>query len=544
MDALDEQSRLIDRVVAMLDTDGSGIMQFETHASRVLVGGGSAYKFKKALRLPFLDFSTLAARRRCCEEECRLNRRLAPDLYLGVTAVTGDPARPGIDGTGPRLEYAVRMRAFSQQDLWTCRIAQGLLGDAEVDSLALLLARFHQDAARAPACTGWGTVHTVRCGVKATLDELGRLAPDASARATLTGLGNWERQCGAEIGAMLVRRKGEGRIREGHGDLHCDNLLTESGRVQAFDCIEFSAPLRWIDVMDDLAFIYMDLAFRGRPGLAARLLNRYLEASGDYGGLAVLRYYRVHRALVRAKVMLLRSVQPGTAQTTGRDCSSVGLAYLDFARRCALPGKAALVITHGCSGSGKTTLSRLLVESLGAVQLRSDVERKRMHGLPADARITPQFAAQLYGDAATHALYSRLVELARMVAGAGWPVVVDAACLRIWQRSGFRELAASLAIPFFIVDVRAPPAVMARRIAARQRQGTDASDANTAVLACQLSADEALTEEERGLAIRVRGGDVLGSAHARIVCRSVLAAVGCQRQQSGRGEKHDSSGAL
>lgn len=516
MDRLSRQSELIDRVAAALEAGGATVLRFETHVSRVLVAGGEAYKFKKALKLPFLDDATLAARRFHCEEECRLNRRLAPGLYRGVVAVTGTAAHPVLGGSGAAIEYAVRMRAFDQHALWGVRLAQGLLDGAEVDRFADLLARFHRDAARAPTASAWGRADTIATTFTATLDDLAALAGGTDADR-LACLREWEARARAGLVGRFGVRKAQGMIRECHGDLHCDNVLTVDGEVQAFDCIEFSDSLRWIDVMDDLAFLHMDLACRRRPDLAARLLNRYLEATGDYAGLAVLRYYRVHRALVRAKVMLLRAGQDGIAADERARCGREGQAYLAFAHRCTRPGRAAVMATHGCSGSGKTAFCRLLVEILGAVQLRSDVERKRLHAAEAPA--------VLYAPAATCRTYARLAAVAREVALAGWPVIVDAACLAAAQRASFRSLAAELGLPFFLFDLHAEPATMRARILARRRDGQDASDADPAVLERQLARDEALAPAELDAAIAVDTEPGLTTGRVRLACAPVLAVL-------------------
>jgi aminoglycoside phosphotransferase family enzyme/predicted kinase len=492
MDVLTQQKRLIDRIAQTLEADGSGLIQFETHISRVLVAGGYAFKFKKALRLPFLDFSTLDARRFCCQEECRLNRRLAPRVYIDVVPVGGNAADPVLGGGGEAIEYAVRMHAFEQQDLWSNRLAHGLLDTGDMDALAQALAHFHLGAAAAPRAALWGTQAAVTAGFGETLAELRELVPHGAGEGRLADLDEWEAVARARLDPAFRHRQVQGRIRECHGDLHCDNILTTDGQVQAFDCIEFSDVLRWIDVMNDLAFIHMDLAFHGRTDLAAALLNRYLEITGDYRGLAVFTYYRVYRALVRAKVMLLRGRQPDTPVRDRAASRLAGLAYVAFAQRCSRTGQRALMITHGYSGSGKTSFSRCLVQLLGAVQLRSDVERKRLYGAPETAG-----SDGLYSDAATRRTYEHLRKLAAAVVAAGWPVIVDAACLMAWQRELFRALAEDMAVPFFLFDVRAGQAALESRIRSRAQSGTDASDATGRVLARQLTGSEPLTREEK-----------------------------------------------
>lgn len=492
MDALTQQKQLIDRIERTLEADGGAVRQFETHISRVLVSGGYAFKFKKALRLPFLDFSTLEARRFYCQEECRLNRRLAPRVYIDVVPVGGSVAHPVVGGPGEAIEYAVRMHAFEQQDLWSSRLAHGLLDGGDVDGFAQALAHFHLEAASAPRASGWGSCAAAVTACGDTLAELRELALRDGSGERLPALAEWEGVERARLVPVFRHRKAQGMIRECHGDLHCDNILTISGQVQAFDCIEFSDALRWIDVMNDLAFTYMDLGFHDRTDLAARLLNRYLEITGDYAGLAILPYYRVYRALVRAKVMLLRARQSGVPAGNRTASRRAGLAYLAFAQRCSRSGQRAIMITHGYAGSGKTSFSRCVVQLLGAIQLRSDVERKRLYGNSETAG-----SEGLYSDAATRRTYEHLRRLAAAVVAAGWPVIVDAACLMAWQRESFRALAADMVVPFFLFDVRAGRASMESRIRSRGQSGMDASDADERVLERQLGGSDPLTPEEK-----------------------------------------------
>ena len=522
MDPLADQRTLIEGVRRAIEAAGEPVRQFETHISWVLVAGQAAYKFKKGVQLPFLDFSTLEARRHFCQEEVRLNRRMAPQLYVDVVAVTGSRMQPVLAGAGEALEYAVRMRAFAQEGLWSFRLAHGLLGLADADALALLLARFHAGAAPLPSGTAWGTPQAIGAGFCSTLDELAALA-GAEAGERLSALRAWEARERDRCAARFGQRRAGGYVRECHGDLHCANILTLDGKVQVFDCIEFQEALRWIDVIDDLAFACMDLACRGRPDLAAALLNRYLEATGDYGGLAVLPYYRTHRALVRAKAMLLRARRPHVSAGDRRACEREAASYLDFAGRVCVPGRTAVMITHGYAGCGKTTFARHLVPLLGAIQVRSDVERKRLHAAAGGAR--PGGAGDgLYGGAATRRTYRQLRSLARGIVEAGWPVIVDAAFLTPAQRAPLRALAASLGVPFFMFDIQADRATMSERIRARQQAAVDASDAGTGVLEQQLRTARPLDDTEP--AIVVDAGQGIDPDRVRRACAPVCAALG------------------
>lgn len=496
---LEEQQTLVAALRAALGQGAAPAELFETHISWVIVAGPAAYKIKKAVRFDFLDFSTLAARRHFCQEELRLNRRLAPQLYLGVAAVTGSAARPQLEGAGAPIEYAVRMRAFAQDALWSRRIERHLLAAPEIDELAGQLATFHLQAARAPPQSRWGAPDALRQAAEDNIALLESLLADAPARAHVAQLRAWQQACLRTLRPVFERRKADGHVREGHGDLHCGNILTLDGKVAAFDCIEFDAALRWIDVMHDIAFVRMDLRRQGLGALAARLLNAYLELTGDYEGVAVLHYYEAQCALVRTKIALLRARQ---ADATGAlACRRQADALLAAAHDAANPPRPAIVVLHGLTGSGKSTVARELVELLGAVQLRSDVERKRMHGIGSAAGPAGAQVATLYSRQATEAVYLRLRVLAASLAEAGMTVVVDACSLKRQERAAFEAVAAAQEVPLVFVDVHAREATMRERIIKRRRHGADPSDADEAVLDLQLRVDEPLSPRELERAI-------------------------------------------
>jgi aminoglycoside phosphotransferase family enzyme/predicted kinase len=519
------QAALIAALAAELARPGHTVARYETHISWVLVAGGHAYKFKKAITLGFLDCSTLAARRHYCEEELRLNRQLCPGLYLDVVSITGDLAHPRLGGPGVAIEYAVRMRAFGQGALWTQRVAHALLSAADIDSLAALLARIHQSAAVAPDDSPWGTLATRAAGADVTLGTLERLAGDAASHATLARLRRWDIEQRRKLAPVFVQRKAAGMVRECHGDLHLGNILTTPRGVEVFDCIEFSDALRWIDLMNDLAFACMDLASRQRRDLSARLRNAYLALTGDYAGLPMLRYYSVHRALVRSMVLLLQAGQ-AASQEMQEACVQQGLAYLACAGDAAKPGTPAILVTHGYSGSGKTSFSRQAAEVLGAVHLRSDIERKRLHGMAPGDHSGGLPGAALYAAAATERTYARLLALALAVTAAGYVVLVDAAFLTVAQRARFAQCAAQLGMPHFIFDIQASRATMAQRLAARAAAGDDASDAGAQVLAQQLARAEPLSAAEKDRAVVVDMEAGMTRATVIEACRLVADTIG------------------
>ncbi|GAB3550354.1 bifunctional aminoglycoside phosphotransferase/ATP-binding protein [Noviherbaspirillum agri] len=484
------QRSLIDAFAATLD--GQPVQVFETHISCVVVAEAYAYKFKKPVHFDFVDFSTLDARRHYCEEEMRLNGRLAPDIYLGVVGLYGPPDGPTLEGTGAPIEYAVKMRSFRQQALWSYRLAHGLLEPVEVDRLADAIAGFHRTTAIAFADSPWCTLSALQDIADETMNVVASLSRSEEDRRMAAALQAWEAAQRGRLAAVFAQRKASGAIRECHGDLHSGNILTIDGKVEAFDCIEFNDNLRWIDVMNDIAFACMDLRFLQRPELAARFLNHYLESSGDYAGLQVLHYYEVHRALIRCKVALLRAEQEqgGEAQR----CRQQAHAYLDFAQRRAQRSRPSILLMHGFSGCGKSSLSAHLAETLDAVRIRSDVERKRMRGIAATEH--PSADTGLYAASAISDTYHRLHDLAGEIVRAGWTVIVDATFLKADERAHFRQLAYELGVPLFIIDVQASEPTLRERIARRQQLEHDASDAGMDVLLRQLGNHDPLAHEE------------------------------------------------
>ncbi len=453
----------------------------ETHISWVLLGAGTAWKIKKPVRLPFVDYGTLEQRRHFCEEELRLNRRLAPSIYQRVARITGTRLAPTLDGPGPVLEYAVRMRRFPDGALFSQQLAAGTLRGEDVDRLAWLVAGFQRQAAPLDAPAGFAPPQQRRAMALAALDGAGAIATPTE-RALLRG---WLIASAAALLPLWTVRRQAGAVREGHGDLHLDNVVSVDGAVEVFDCIEFDPALRCIDVLDEIAFAVMDFSARGRDDCAWRLLNLWLDLTGDHGALPALRFALVYRALVRAHVAQLR----GDA--------GAGRRYLDTALAWTRPAQPRLVITHGLPGSGKSFRSQQLLERNGAIRLRSDVERKRLFGLGQLER-SSEHGLDLYGGDATARTYGRLFTLAREVLRAGYPTILDAAFLQQDERTQALALARELGVPFSILHCEAPQEVLQQRLLARRG---DASEADGVVLEQLRTLAQPLTQEETGFVL-------------------------------------------
>ncbi|MCF7989434.1 MAG: AAA family ATPase [Thiohalocapsa sp.] len=492
--------RLIDRLRApcAYDHPVGRVELVETHISWVLLAGDYAYKIKKPVALGFLDFSTLEKRRFYCAEELRLNRRLAPDYYLDVVRVTGDETEPRFGGDGPAREFAVKMRRFPQHALLTRRDLDAAVIDAVVERVAA----FHASQPPAPPESPYGAPDAV---LAAMLDNCAAIRASLGAgaarstelRTRIDRLDRWTRERFEQLRGRLQRRRTDGFIRECHGDLHRGNIALINAEPVIFDCIEFNAGLRWIDTFSELAFLVMDLTEAGEKGLARRAVNRYSELTGDYRGPGLLRFYTVYRSLVRAKVMAIRLRQHDLQAEQRSAALSELRKYIRLAGASARAPKPRLLITCGLSGSGKTSFGARLREHMELIHVRSDIERKRLFGLPADARTDSAAGDGIYAPEASQRTYARLLELAEEILHAGYSVLVDATFLKYAQRAMFGQLAARLGCPFRILVLDAPTPVLRRRVATRLASGQDASEAPPAILEQQIAARERLRDAER-----------------------------------------------
>ncbi len=473
----------------------SAVDLVQTHISWVLLAGEFAYKIKKPVSLKFLDFGTLEQRRLYCEEELRLNRRFAPDIYLEVVPIAGTPEEPLLGGAGAAIEYAVKMRRFDEAGRLDRVCERAELRPEHLSDLAQGLVAFHEAAAVAPLDSRFGTPERVLAPMMENLDISSGLMPGADCQSRLAALREWTTSQWQRLTPLLWERKSAGHVRECHGDLHLGNLVLIERRVRMFDCIEFNLDYRWIDVASDIAFTAMDLVQHREPGLANWFVDQTLSASGDYEAALLLRFYAVYRALVRSKVAAIRAGQGGQ---TGDEAMS----YVALAERLAAPQVPRLVITHGLAGCGKTTESnRLLLEDPDAntLRLRSDVERKRLYGLSALQRSASPLDGGIYVADAHERTYDRLRDLAQMLLLAGWSVVVDAAFLRRAERARFEALAQRCGAAFAVLAPQVSLEQLRERISARQAAGSDASEATLAVLEKQLGWIEPLEVQELAL---------------------------------------------
>nr|WP_041595584.1 bifunctional aminoglycoside phosphotransferase/ATP-binding protein [Halorhodospira halophila] len=463
----------------------------ETHISTVLLAGAYVVKLKKPLDLGFLDFSSLERRRYFCDEEVRLNGRLAPQIYLRRVAIAGPATEPRIDGEGDVLEYAVLMRRFPENELMSRLLREGRLPHGAVERLAETVARFHAGLPAAGEDSEYGSPEAVADPMRDNFRALETQSAAASMRGELRALERWTEAQLQRLEPLIRRRRAEGAVRECHGDLHLGNVAWHEDDLIIFDGIEFNPALRWIDTASEVAFTVMDLDFEGARRLRHCFLDRYLEQSGDYQALPLLPLYAVYRALVRAKINGHEVEQGGGSAAQEALCDHVQLA-----KSYTVAQVPELVITYGLSGSGKSVRARRLVEERGFIRLRSDVERKRLFGLEPRARSDSTLDSGLYSPEATWRTYERLQEQAEGALEAGFSVVVDAAFLKAERRRPFLELAARTGCRFRILHVRADEQTLRERLRKRLAEGRDPSEADETVLDAQLRTAQPPSGEE------------------------------------------------
>ena len=456
----------------------------ETHISWVILCGPYAYKIKKALNLGFINCMTLSRRKFYCEEEVRLNSRLADKYYLQVVPIMGTALKPQLNGKGEAFEYAVKMKRFPPNVLLSNLLEDNRLQPKNIDQLVAQIANFHLSIPSAIAAVSFGDPEQVHAPAQENFYQIRERISDVRAVQQIDQLQAWTDTEYKRRYAIFLQRKQQGFVRECHGDMHLGNMVMIDDSPLIFDGIEFNPDLYWIDVISEVAFLFMDLENHGRRDYAYRFLNGYLELTGDYSALQIFRYYLTYRAIVRAKVATIRIEQQRDGHLQS-DSFDEFQRYLQLAINYSRLPCSILLITHGLSGSGKSTLSTPLAEQLGAIRIRSDRERQRLLGRGD------------YSSSATQKTYATLENLATQVLDAGYSVIIDATFFTREQREPFKQLANRLNIPMRILYFHAEPNVLKQRIDERQRQGLDISEADLTVLEHQIERYQGLDVDEQ-----------------------------------------------
>lgn len=505
----------------------------ETHISWVFLTGSYVYKLKKNVRLDFVDATTLKQRLHFCQEELRLNRRLAPDLYLGVTRILGPVDRAKVldenfesndSSIKGVVEIAVKMRQFPSSRLLSVYLIQGVLKTESLKRLAFNLAEFHLSVDTAAADGGFGGFEAVTNPVHANLRVLDQLTPTDRLPRWLEEHRAWIKSMQQELAPRFEQRLNAGAIRECHGDLHVGNIhLTNDERLEVFDAIDFNPSLRWIDPISEMAFLVMDFQVHDHQRDAMVILNEWLEHTGDYKALDLWPWYLAYRALVRAKVSALQwqqlcsqsehdSFDQQRLQRLRKDLN----LYIQRAREVQLTKAAGIVLMHGLSGSGKSFLSEQLYQQLPAIRLRSDVERQRAFGCrPLQKTLgfekgsmprggsAPLFQGDPYRPEVTHWLFDQcLPKLTQCCLSSGFTTIVDATFLRERERQRMFVLARQQACPIAIVACECSDSTAQERFATRTGAGIDPSEADLYVRELQKGWIEPLSPYEQELTVR------------------------------------------
>jgi uncharacterized protein len=446
----------------------------ETHISWVFLAGDRVYKVKKPVDLGFLDFTTLERRRFFCEEEVRLNRRLTHDVYLGVVELNGSDSLAFGD-PGPTREVAVMMRRLPANRMLDDLVRRDAAGPELVEELGGIVAKFHAGAPTGGEINALGSLSVVRANWDENFAQTAGLSEEVLPEESRRALQGWVRAFTERQAARFEARITAGRIRDCHGDLQAQHVCCTEP-IQIFDCIEFNHRFRYGDVAGEIAFLAMDLDRLGRPDLALRFVNAYLEASGDYEAVPLLDFYRAYRAFVRGKVLSFQIGHRPEAAVKARDRFALALRYTE---RQDAP---RLLITTGVIGSGKSTVAREVAARLGAIVVRTDAVRKRMAGLALDARSEAAFGKGLYSPDMARRTYAETLTLATKILDAGWPVHLDGAFASVAQRSQARAAARQAGVPFGVIWCDAPDPVLAERLRRRARDPREVSDAGPDLL--------------------------------------------------------------
>ncbi len=462
----------------------------QTHASFLLLTGDYVYKVKKSVDFGFLDYSTLEKRHHFCEEELRLNRQIAPQMYLEVVAVTQGDSCLELNGTGEAVEYAVKMRQFPQEALLIEQFDQGQLSLEQIHRLGQVVANFHSQTPTDDDIRSFGEGAKIREAIEKNYQYSERYIGGPQTRRQFEETKAYSDRFFTERSSLFERRMQIDKIRECHGDLHLKNIALWDDQILLFDRIEFNEEFRFVDVMYDIAFAVMDMEARGRQDLGNEFLNTYIEQTGDWEGLQVLPLYLSRQAYVRAKVASLMLDDANISKSEKKIASQTATHYYQVAWQYTQPRQGQLMLMSGLSGSGKSTIARQVARATGAIHIRSDAVRKHLAGIPLQS----QGSNEIYTPDMTRRTYARLLELGIMLAGDGFPVILDAK----YDRQQLRETAILAArnrgLPLNIIHCTAPVAVLRDRL--NQRKG-DIADATADLLDTQQQAAEPFSENER-----------------------------------------------
>ncbi len=457
--------------------EGDGPIELlETHISYLFLTPRHVYKVKKPVNYGFLDFTTLEQRRYYCHQEVELNRRLSPDVYLGVVEVRTSQGEYAVEGPGETVEYAVKMSRLPHDRLMSSLLQQHRVGEEDVRRLARKIADFHAQAETGPEITRLGGFATVRQNVEENFAQTRGYVGLALSQDAFDDLEAYSQAFMKVKEGLFRRREAAERVRDCHGDLHTAQIFLDDG-ISIIDCIEFNQRFRYSDTVADLAFLAMDLDFYGRQDLSRLLVDTYAEASGDSGVLELMAFFKVYRAYVRGKVTAFRLDGQALAPEERQQVLSLAQAYFRLAHSYAAPlARPALVLVCGLMGTGKSTVAGELARRWDLSLITSDLVRKEMAGMaPTEHEYVP-FGQGIYGPEFSRRTYEALLQRAEGELRRGRSVVLDATFHRREERALAAALAERLGVDLWVAECVLGEDEVRRRLEERVRQGGSISD--------------------------------------------------------------------
>jgi aminoglycoside phosphotransferase family enzyme/predicted kinase len=507
----------------------STIELVQTHISYVLLAGEEVYKVKKSVRFSFLDFSTPAQRRYYCEEEVRLNRRLAPDVYRGVVAIAAtDDGFRLTDTDDPKVvDWAVWMRRLPEERMLSELLVRDEVEIEQIGAIAAKLVEFHRAADSSPQITANGAPELLAELMRRDFAEVERFRGSAVSREDDEAIQSFCLRFVEERAELLRRRQDEGWIRDCHGDLRADHICLTDG-IAIFDCIEFEPRFRYRDVAAEIGFLAMDIDYRGHREYAERLVSTYATMAGDRHLPELLPLYQCYLAYIRGKVDSLKSVESEVPEEDRAAARESAAAHFALAYRYTWSTSALVVAVGGLSGSGKTTLAEVLCRRTGFAHFNSDRIRKELAGLPADEMLRGAAVSGLYTDERTDETYAALLRKAGEVLKRRGGVVVDATFQRRSDRDALVEIARDRDVPLLFVECVCAEPEIRRRLDERAARGVGASDADWEIYRTQVVRGALFDEGETVPRLTVDTGGPLEQAVAVVErrCRAIATAGG------------------
>jgi len=449
----------------------------QTHISFVIIGSRVVYKIKKPVHFGFLDFSTLEKRFFYCKQELELNRRLSPQLYLDVVEVRRRDEKYFFGGSGETVDYAVKMKRIPEERMMLHLLKEGKLETEMIDRVAERIAIFHSRARHGEKIAAFGEPRMIVRNVEENFSQTRKYIGRSISRKQYDAIVKYSHSFMKKERALILKRVAEGRIRDCHGDIHMEHVCI-SDRIYIYDCIEFNDRFRYCDVASDMAFLAMDLDYHHRSDLSERLVESYIEASGDEEIRRLINFYKCYRAYVRGKVDSMELDDPSLDEESREKAKDIAARYFQLACRYALKGLAGnmLVITCGLIGSGKSAVAAVLAEKTGFHVLRSDEIRKEIAGAAREEHRYEAFGRGIYSKAFFDRTYGALFKRGRALLEKGEGVILDASFTDPKYRDQAFALANELGVPFLVIECRCSDDEIRKRLENRVSEGSDVSD--------------------------------------------------------------------